>query len=305
MTNIGLIIAIIKVGLMAVGFFNNQYETKAQNDIEESVYEYETESEDENVTTNVDNANGQYALEYGVYLSDEYDELPIGVSCETIVIDAQYYSKEEVATLKKTNGTVLSYLNIGSIEDFRDYYNDYQDLILGPYENWDGEYWIDVSDQQWQDFITEDIATSLINKGVDGFFIDNTDVYYFYPDQDIYNGVTSILKSLKGKNMQVIINGGDTYVSKYLKENGSLDPVLDGVNQESVFSSINWDDKSFEENDQESKDYFLDYLSDVASDGKKVFLLEYTTDESLIQTIKEQSSKLGYTTYISDSLELD
>ena len=105
--------------------------------------------------------------------------------------------------------------------------------------------------------------------------------------------------------MQVIINGGDTYVSKYLEENGSLDPVLDGVNQESVFSSINWDDKSFEENDQESKDYFLDYLSDVASDGKKVFLLEYTTDESLIQTIKEQSSKLGYTTYISDSLELD
>lgn len=71
MTNIGLIIAIIKVGLMAVGFFNNQYETKAQNDIEESVYEYETESEDENVTINLDNAKGQYALEYGVYLSKE------------------------------------------------------------------------------------------------------------------------------------------------------------------------------------------------------------------------------------------
>ena len=64
----------------------------------------------------------KYKNEYGVYLSDNYSELPEDVSCETIVIDAQYYSKKEIAELKETNGTVLSYLNVGSIEDFRDYF---------------------------------------------------------------------------------------------------------------------------------------------------------------------------------------
>ena len=107
---------------------------------------------------------------YGVYLSDSYDELPFKVSCETLVIDAQYYTAEEIATLKETNDMVISYLNIGSIENFRDYYSNYESLILGPYENWEEEYWINLADKSWQDFVVNNLATSLIDKGIDGFF---------------------------------------------------------------------------------------------------------------------------------------
>ncbi len=244
-------------------------------------------------------------IEYGVYLSDTYEQLPDNVSCETIVIDAQYYSEDEIAALKENNGTVLSYLNIGSIEEFRDYYKDYDSLILGPYENWEEEYWINVADESWQEFVVDDLARTLINKGIDGFFIDNTDVYYNYPEQEIFDGITTILEALKAKNMLVYINGGDTYVSKYLMENGNLDSVLDGVNQESVFTSINWESNSFELNDDDTKQYYLDYLSAVYADGKQVFLLEYTNDSDVAALAKTEGSKLGYKVYVSDSIELD
>ena len=45
---------------------------------------------------------------------------------------------------------VYTYLNVGSLEDFRDYYKEYEHLTIGAYENWDEEKWIDVSDKDWQ-----------------------------------------------------------------------------------------------------------------------------------------------------------
>lgn len=64
---------------------------------------------------------------YGVFLGydgslerlDDYD---------TIVIDAQYYDEEEIRGFRESGHTVYSYINIGSLEDFRDYYDDYVEL---------------------------------------------------------------------------------------------------------------------------------------------------------------------------------
>lgn len=253
----------------------------------------------------VDVDTEKYKNEYGVYLSDNYSELPEDVSCETIVIDAQYYSKKEIAELKETNGTVLSYLNVGSIEDFRDYFPEYEDLILGPYENWEEEYWVNVADERWQDFVVKDLAKPILNKGVDGFFIDNTDVYYNYNNDGVYQGLTNILMELKNSKAQIVINGGDAYVSKYLEENGNLDGILDGVNQESVYTSIDFDNKSFAENDEDTRDYYLEYLNSVVSHGKKAYVLEYTDDSKLKDFAVKESHKNGFIVYVSDSIELD
>lgn len=248
---------------------------------------------------------GNYTTEYGVYISDTYEELPEDVECDALVIDAQYYSRDQISKLKENSGMVLSYINIGSIEDFRDYFNDYSSLILGPYENWDEEYWIDVSDGAWQEFILGDLAVQIKDKGVDGFFVDNADVYYYYPSDSTFDGITTILQGLKSEGMYVVVNGGDSYVTDYLNAGDSLDDILDGVNQESVFTSINWDENTFTENDSETQAYYLDYLSSVAEQGKDVYLIEYTADEQLTQDIYKEAHGLGYKVYISDSLELD
>ena len=105
---------------------------------------------------------------------------------DLLVIDAEYFSQNDIARLRE-NGIheIYSYINIGSIENFRSYDTDFEKYTLGAYENWPEEKWIDVSAPEWQACAASRVD-SLVQKGVDGFFVDNTDVYYNYPQESIY-----------------------------------------------------------------------------------------------------------------------
>ena len=242
--------------------------------------------------------------DYGVYIGAEYSELPEDISYDTLVIDAQYYSAEEISALKENCGEIYSYLNMGSVENFRDYYDDYKDITTAPYENWEDERWVDVSNPKWQEFIINDLAPQLIEKGIDGFFIDNCDVYYIDPREEIYQALTDMLSGLKATGKTVIVNGGDSYVSRYLDENDTLSAVIDGVNQETVYTSINWDEDTFGEATKDDNEYFLNYLERVSDAGGEVYLLEYTTDDKLARYLQDEADALGYHVYISPTLEL-
>ena len=46
-----------------------------------------------------------------------------------------------------------TYLNIGSIENFREYYTTYAEVAIGEYEHWEEEEWVDAANPDWQKFI--------------------------------------------------------------------------------------------------------------------------------------------------------
>ena len=241
---------------------------------------------------------------YGVFLGASPDDLKYMDEYEKVVIDAQYFTSEEIAALKDSGHTVYSYINLGSLEDFRPYYKDYEGITLEVYENWEEEKWVDVSKAEWQSFVVDELAVNIINKGVDGLFVDNTDVYYHYPTDEIFDGVTNILKGFKNLDTYVIINGGDAYVTEYAKRNSELDSIMDAENQETIFSKINWDDETFTSNEKNETEYFQEYVGLVSGYGKDVYLLEYTTDSGLIRKIDDYCAEKGYTYYASDKLEL-
>ena len=242
--------------------------------------------------------------EYGVFLGADPEDISYMDNYKKIVIDAQYFEEEEISKLKESGHTVYSYLNLGSVEKFRPYYKKYKKYSLGSYENWTDEKWIDVSQKEWQDFIVDELAKDILDKGVDGLWVDNCDVYYNFQNDRIYNGVTDILMGLKDYDTYVIVNGGDTYVSKYAEEKKSLDAVMDAVNQETVFSAIDWDNDLFTENDDDTREYFQDYCKLVSDYGKDVYLLEYTENSDIIDKIKSYCYENGYTYYASDTLDL-
>ena len=242
--------------------------------------------------------------EYGVYIGAESGDRIDTEGKKEIVIDAEYFDKSQVAALKKTGTKVYSYLDIGSLEDFRDDYEDYKHLALAPYDNWPGEYWLDVSDAAWQSHIIYDRAGALYAKGVDGFFIDNTDVYYHYENEETYVALCTILYGLQSEYMlPIMINGGDMFVTRALAEEEY--PPFDAVNQETVFSKIDDYEKSvFSENPADERQYYIDYLSECNKKGIKVYLLEYTKDRELKDQIKEFANANGYSYYISESIGL-
>ena len=241
---------------------------------------------------------------YGVFLSVTED-LPSLGAYETVVIDAQYFTKEEIGAFRDEGHQVYSYLNVGSLEDFRSYYEDYKDLILGPYENWEEEYWIDVSNGRWQTFIIQELAPALLEKNVDGFFVDNCDVYWHYPTKPVMDGLSAVMRALVGTGRAVLINGGDAYLDAYCAAGGRWEDVITGINQETVFSKILWRGDRFGKAPKEDRAWFTDYIERYAAQGADIYLLEYTRSRSLKAQIMEYCGEHGFTCYISDSVELD
>lgn len=242
---------------------------------------------------------------YGVFLSCDPSQMARFAPCQTVVIDAQYFTAADIATLKNAGHTVLTYLNIGSLENFRPYYDQFVARTLAPYENWEEERWMDVTDPAWQTFTTDTLAAEALSKGVDGFFIDNCDVYYLYPTDAVFDALTAMLGKLVAMGEQVVINGGDTFVSEVADRMGAISGIMTGVNQESVFSAIDFDKGVFSQATEEDHAYFMNYVERVAALGGKVYLLEYTTDTALIAGIEQYCTQRGFTWYVSDSIELD
>lgn len=242
--------------------------------------------------------------DYGVFLNADASSLEQLKKYDLIVIDAQYFTKSDIELLHQNGTRVYTYLNIGSIENFREYYTAYEKLTIGRYEHWDEEKWVDVADPDWQKFI-EQLSQELFEKGVDGFFIDNCDVYYYAPRESIFEGLTAILQNIMTFDKAVIINGGDTYVTEYRERYGDINHIMTGVNQESVWSAIDFDKGTFYEQTRETRDYYCKYLEACQADGMDVYLLEYTTDKKLIQKIKKYCNEHDFHFYISNSLELE
>ena len=227
-----------------------------------------------------------------------------------LVVDPAHFEEREIASLKESGHTVYGYLNVGSLEAFRPYYGRFRRFVLGRYENWDGEWWVDVSAAPWRDFVVSELAAEYVRKGIDGFFVDNCDVYHYKKSRGIFDGLTEALRRLSGYGLEVLINGGDEYATAALEEYGSIAGLFSGVNQETVFTRINFDKLNFEtgafgRSREEDRRYFLSYLEKMEGAGAKVRLLEYTRDADLAREIERFCKARGWECFISGSVELD
>lgn len=240
---------------------------------------------------------------YGVFIGiSKEDGIKIN-NYEVLVLEPTEFNKDDIKKLHEKNKKIYAYLNIGSLENYRPYYYKFKDKVLGNYDNWEDEYWMDVSDNEWQNFIVDELGKNIADKGFDGFFIDNCDVYYNFPEKKIFDGLCLILKEIKEYNLDTIINGGDTFVSKCIDEKIAKE-MFDGVNQECVFTDINFEHKTYTEKSMEEREYFIKYLEDVKSQGLKVYILEYGANKSLLRDIENFCNENGFYFYNAKSLEL-
>ena len=270
----------------------------------------------ENIATGTPSSNENFLYEYGVFLSIDEEEVSRLEKYHTIVIDAEYFSKKAIKKLKKEGHIVYTYLNIGSLETFRKDYAQYSQYCIGDYENWEEEQWADVSQRKWQDRIKK-LAQEYYKKGVDGFFIDNCDVYYFMgleldgsteqrvSSEDLFQGLCAILKDLRMQYKKpVIINGGDCFVSRCIKEKYKLKNYFTAVNQECVYTAIDFDKKKLKKAKAADTKYYESYLKQVKKKGIGIYLLEYSKSKTMIKTIHKKCNKKGYQYYVSRTIEL-
>ena len=252
---------------------------------------------------------------YGVFLGIDKKSFNIDLfeGYKMVVVDAQELRKDQLAQLHARGHVVYSYLNVGSIETNREYYDDYVDLCLDRYENWPDEYWIDVTQQRWQTFAGSGLTKRILanDPGIDGLFLDNLDIYYHVTEkkkyrsmkEDVYKALIRILKMYEDAGLPVLINGADQFVSRLIDE--EQDGLIQGVNQETVFTRIlDYDKDKFGVQPENETEYYTDYLDTCKDAGLDVFLLEYTTDDKAERKINRYCEKNGFRYYISKHVNL-
>ena len=219
-----------------------------------------------------------------------------------LVIDAQNYSADEVKALKDAGHTVYSYLNIGSVESNRKYYGKFKYLKLKTYDNWEDEYWVNVDSNTWRNFVINNLAASMVAKGVDGFWVDNTDVYEYNKRKPIYKGLVKILTRLRKFDKKVILNGGDQFITPLIK-NGKKD-LIDGMVQEEVTTRITSysGHGSFSSQRSDFRHYYERFFKTVKKAGLSVGVLEYTRSSAKRKKIVRYCKKHGFNYCISDDL---
>ncbi len=252
---------------------------------------------------------------YGVFLGVDRNSFNVDSfeGYDMVVVDAQELRKDQLAQLHAKGHMVYSYLNVGSIETNRDYYDDYRDLCLDRYENWPDEYWVDVTQKRWQEFTGSGLLKRILanDPAVDGLFLDNLDIYFHVTEkkkyrsmkEDVYESLLRILEMYEDAELPVLVNGADLFVTRLIEE--EREGLIRGVNQETVFSRIlDYDKDKFGEQPARENKYYTEYLDMCKDTEMDVFLLEYTADEDVEKKISRYCEKNGFRYYISKHVNL-
>ncbi|NTV83242.1 MAG: hypothetical protein HGA23_02945 [Bacteroidales bacterium] len=119
-------------------------------------------------------------------ISTDFDLLLIDLFFEDTAL-----SSSEIQQLKlKANGAerlLIAYINIGSAETFRYYWQDdwrlhHPSWIKKKYEGYEDEFWVEFWNKEWQDIIfgnDNSYLKKIIDADFDGAYLDNVEGYYF------------------------------------------------------------------------------------------------------------------------------
>ena len=93
-----------------------------------------------------------------------------------------------------------------------------------------------------------------------------------------------------GYGKAVIMNSSDTFADEYYSRYGTIDDVFTGINQETIITSVDYDDDTFGWQTEEDCAYFKDYVERYAALGADIYLLG-ATDADVIAEIKAIAGK--------------
>ena len=154
------------------------------------------DANDDSVTTLSQARNYLYLINTDNFTTKESMlEAIRGTRYDLIILDP-YFNEEplsfsEISSLKtkSTGGSrlVIAYVNIGSAENWRYYWQDdwklhKPDWLAKKYEGYDDEIWVEFWNQEWQDIIYGNEASymkKVLDAGFDGAYLDNVEAYYF------------------------------------------------------------------------------------------------------------------------------
>lgn len=146
---------------------------------------------------------------------------------DLVVVDGQEVTKRQVATLRDGGALVLGYLDAGTIEPYRPWYRRAKPYRLDYWKQW-GEWYANVDAPGFRRLIVG-VAASFERKGIDGLFLDNTDMIETHPKQapGMRRVVAALARLVHGR-------GGFLFAQNGADVDGPILRYLDGWNREDI-----------------------------------------------------------------------
>jgi cysteinyl-tRNA synthetase len=266
------------------------------------------------------------------YGRDQVDELS---SFDLINLDLEphlaAYSADEVALLRSRigprGGKVLSYLNIGACENTRGYWSHLDErgrqvgceaFRLAPYRGYPGEFWMDVRKRAYHDLIVNVAASALVERGVDGFVLDNLDNYQAplrgASMAERKQGIADIIRRLRARypdKLIVVLNGiyalgsddeSDNVLFWPDRHNADV-PVYRYVDLE-----LHEDVNSYPDcpvRGEYCRQDMMAALAELQREGIPVLLLDYASEPSVARLYYRRTICAGFLPYVtSESLDV-
>jgi cysteinyl-tRNA synthetase len=165
--------------------------------------------------------------------------------------DTGNFTPAQLAVLKAGGrNRVISYLNLGSCETWRGYWNTAPAGLvpcskntaahLGAYQGYHDEIWMNPGDPAYQALILEHVATRLAAQGVDGFFLDNLEILE-HPncDPSCVQGGLDLVRKLRERfpGLLLVMQNATSDVTRLGTTGGvPFVTLLDGISREEVYA---------------------------------------------------------------------
>jgi len=155
---------------------------------------------------------------------------------DLVVVDGESTTAAEVATIQRASGgLVLAYLDVGTIEDYRGWYNAAKPFRLDYWGDW-GEWYANVNAGGFRALMLERVAPGMLSKSFDGLFLDNTDMTETHPAQK--PGMRALVAGL---SRLAHARGKLLFAQNGAGVNWPLRRLYDGMNFEDVSFSYDFD----------------------------------------------------------------
>jgi cysteinyl-tRNA synthetase len=160
------------------------------------------------------------------------------------------FTDAEITTLKGGGqNRVISYLNVGSCEMYRTYWQKCVSTgaLTTLYDGYPDEKWANLSNVAYQDLVVNEVAATLANRKVDGFFLDNLEVVEHGAgstngpcDATCAQGGLDLVWKLRQKFPGLLIvmqNATGAFTRTGTTHGVSYPSLLDGISHEDVYSN--------------------------------------------------------------------
>lgn len=222
---------------------------------------------------------------------------------DLVILDADSHP-----SLKDIQDSVIliAYLSVGEAEDYREYWKRIagKEWVLNENPNWEGNYYVDIRNDEWHRLVLEEIVPNIMEKGFDGLMLDTLDTV------DILSGNSA--KDFQGANeamIELVREIHEKYPKLYLISNNGFSileeiaPYLSGILVEDIHMMIDFEKNNYKKVPEQDRNYKINLLKGIASGHNlSVFNIDYAPqgDRKLINKCIRKSRQLGYKPYVAE-----